>query len=274
MIDAEPIRLELDSIRGPVLATALGRSALPVGASERSDRTESRIGSATVTEVLSSTAIQVKREDGASTAATIAVAGTYAARVGDLVLVAEADGGALYVIGVIRALRAVVDAPTDGLVAVRDRAGRLLFEHDHESGKSVVHAPAGDLELRADHGSVSVVARDAVAVRGDRSIDLATPALTATAARAEGFFGDVRLVARSLRSAVEVVRHTAGVLEVEAQRIVERAKSTYRDVEDLAQTRAGRMRSVVATSFHVLSKKTIIKADEDLKLKGNKIHLA
>ena len=61
---------------------------------------------------------------------------------------------------------------------------------------------------------------------------------------------------------------------MQARRIVERAKATYRDAEDLAQTRAGRVRTVVETTFHVLAGTAIVKAEEDVKLKGKKIHLA
>ena len=47
----------------------------------------------------------------------------------------------------------------------------------------------------------------------------------------------------------------------------------YRDATELSQTRAGRMRMVAETTFHILGKRTLIKAEEDVKLKGEKIHL-
>ena len=66
----------------------------------------------------------------------------------------------------------------------------------------------------------------------------------------------------------------ADACKAEAQRIVERSKDVYRDVEGLAQTRAGRMRHVIESTFHLLSARAVVKAEEDLKLKGSKIHIA
>lgn len=160
------------------------------------------------------------------------------------------------------------------VIAVRDRRGQLVFEHDAETGRSVIYAPSGDLELRADHGSVSFVARDAVRLRGEREVEIATRNLTTTAARAEVTLDEGRLIARALRTVVEDGLHTAVRWTLEAQRIVERSKDVYREAEGLSQTRAGRMRHVVASTFHLLAARAVMKAEEDLKLKADKIHLA
>src|SRR5687767_13196688 len=82
---------------------------------------------------------------GASTA-RLATFGPYRPRVGDVVLVAEADG-AHYVIGVVRALREIERTITaddgtsaaieeDGAIRLRDAEGALLFEH--QPGKSIL----------------------------------------------------------------------------------------------------------------------------------------
>lgn len=42
----------------------------------------------------------------------------------------------------------------------------------------------------------------------------------------------------------DLLKQSVGVLETQAQRIVETAKNVYRDAEELAQTRAGRLRLV------------------------------
>jgi hypothetical protein len=176
------------------------------------------------------------------------------------------------------ALRAVRDATsrehlvlTDGttvrldessgaeVLSIHDAGGRLIIEHRPAEGRTIVGAPAGNLELRADHGSITLAARDAVRVE---------------ARRADVTLDEANLVARSVTTVTQRARHVAEVLEVQAGRILEKAKSVYRDVEDLAQTRAGRMRLVADATFHLLGKRTLFKAEEDMKLKGKKIHLA
>lgn len=142
---------------------------------------------------------------------------------------------------------------------VLDAAGNLLFEHRPAEGVTVISVPQGDLELRAPAGSVRVVAGKRVEVR---------------AAEAELKAAEVRLTARQLVATVDRVREVVGVLELRAERVVERAKNVYRDVEELAQTRAGRLKLIAERTVHVLGQRALVRAREDVKIKGEKVHLA
>jgi hypothetical protein len=44
-------------------------------------------------------------------------------------------------------------------------------------------------------------------------------------------------------------------------------------VKDLAQQRAGRVRTLVDGSYHVKSRTTLLSAEEDVKVQGERIHL-
>jgi hypothetical protein len=48
----------------------------------------------------------------------------------------------------------------------------------------------------------------------------------------------------------------------------------YRDVEGLSQTRAGRLRLVAEEALHLMGRRALVKAREDVKVKGEKIYLA
>lgn len=197
----------------------------------------------------------------------------------------------------------VAQGPEGEVLSVRDSAGRLVFEHHTAAHRSVVHAQ-GNLELRADEGGILLSARDAVRVHSEREVRLESnhsvklgttpvgerPASTlsmdargtrldtshlethASTARAE--VDEASLSARALSTTCHTVRHAVDVLEVKAGRILESAENVYREVKDLAQTRAGRMRLVAEASFHLFGRRTLFKAKEDLKLKADKIHLA
>lgn len=165
---------------------------------------------------------------------------------------------------------------------VADAKGRVLFEHRAGEGRTIVYAPAGDLELRADHGRIDLVAAEGIRLHserkleleGERSVTVTTPALSARTGVATLMASEASVVAKTLTTAAETARHVAGVLEVEAGRIVERAKNAYREIEELSQTRAGRMRLVAKATFHLLGERALLKAEKEMKLDGEKIYLA
>lgn len=145
------------------------------------------------------------------------------------------------------------------VLRVVDADGRLLFEHHTGTRVTVIVAPEGDLELRAPHGKVKIVAAGGVEVD--------TPSLSARV-------GEARVEGRTLSTTFDRVRSVVGVLETRAGRVLERAKSVYREVEGLSQTRAGRLRLVAETTASLLGQRTVVKAKEDVKVKGDKVYLA
>ncbi len=197
----------------------------------------------------------------------------------------------------------VSEGPEGEVLTVKDSTGRLVFEHHAAAHRSVVHA-TGNLELRADEGGILLSARDTVRVHSEREVRLesnqavklgttptgdrpastltmdargtrlATSRLETRAETARLEVDEASLTARALSTTVKTARHAVDVLEVEAGRILERAENVYRDVKDLAQTRAGRVRLFAESTFHLFGRRTLFKAKEDLKLKADKIHLA
>jgi hypothetical protein len=188
--------------------------------------------------------------------ARVAIAAGYSPAVGDTVLLASDAGGARYVIGVLAALRpvpsveasdgtraAVERSPAGEVLRVTDARGRLLFEHHPALGRSVVHAPEGDLDfeaagrLRLRGASVAIEAADALAF---------------TARHATQAFA---------------------TLETSVGRLIERAAEAYRACEGLAETRAGRLRLVAEKTLHALAERALVKGREEVKLKAEKIYL-
>ncbi len=163
----------------------------------------------------------------------------------------------------------------EGRLTVRDGDGALLFEYDPEGKRAVVHVPTGDLAIAADRGKVELRGAEGVVLRSDvGAVDVEAPVLRAGVGLVDVDVDDeATFTARALRTTVDRLRQRVELVEVTAGRIVERARESYRDVQDLAQTRAGRIRFVADKTFHVLGTRTLLKARKDLKLKGDKIHL-
>ncbi|TAK33400.1 MAG: DUF3540 domain-containing protein [Myxococcaceae bacterium] len=169
----------------------------------------------------------------------------------------ESTGTLTTVTGISASItRSALDAE---ILRVVDADGRLLFEHNTSTRVTVIVAPEGDLELRAPRGKVKIVAAE--------GFELDTPTLHAK-------IGEARVEGRSLSATFERVKSAVGVIETRAERIIERAKNTYREVEELSQTRAGRLRLVAEKTVSLLGQRAVVKAKEDVKIKGDKVYLA
>lgn len=248
--------------------------------------------------------------DGKRVAARLAIAER--PRAGDEVLVADGGEGARYVIGILRRLREVgpLLAETGDGTKVRLREeegvetltveapdGTVLFEH--ANGHSRIVAPKGTLELRAEAGDLSLGAAKRVRIEGDegvevrskrgvrldvgeathvsltrRGMQLVVEELRAKLASASTeVSGDAKLKADTVEIAAEAVRTVARRVNVDADQLVEKLRESYRDVAELAQTRAGRVRMVAEETFRILGERTLFKAKKDMKLKGETIYL-
>jgi len=72
--------------------------------------------------------------------------------------------------------------------------------------------------------------------------------------------------------ASEVVCET-GRYELRAERIFERARDVYREVEGLVQTRAGRVRILARDVYHLFAKRMHLLAEDDAAVDGKRVLL-
>ncbi|MCC7536848.1 MAG: DUF3540 domain-containing protein [Deltaproteobacteria bacterium] len=208
-----------------------------------------------VIEATAHTAI-VASPDGARIEARLAVPG-YRPRAGDRVVVGAGSGGA-WVVGVSHALRAVED------IEVRDDRGELLFRRTAD-GTTVVSVGTGDLELRAPHGVVRISGR-AIELEAQRSVKIEGESAVAR-------FEHTELVSGAIDVVAKVARQRYERMETRAKKIVERAVETYREVDDLAHTKAGRVRQLVDDAYVLVSRYASLRAKEDVTIDGDQIRL-
>jgi hypothetical protein len=165
-------------------------------------------------------------------------------------------------------------APGSERLAIRSASGTMLFEY-HADGTSrcVVHAPEGDLALRADRGAITLEAAQGVAIRTPGPVALGCGRFVGEVGQAQLEAQDLTLRATTIRSFAQRVQSTFGVGEIRVGRWIERFGAVYREVEKLSQTRAGRIRTIARETLQVLGRRAVFKAEADLKLKGESIHL-
>lgn len=65
----------------------------------------------------------------------------------------------------------------------------------------------------------------------------------------------------------------AGKIELRAERLIERVRDVYLEVEGLAHTRAERVRTIARDVFQVFSKRAAVVAEEDASIDGKRVLL-
>ncbi len=148
-------------------------------------------------------------------------------------------------------------------IEVRDASSRLVFELDTVTGKATVLAPRGNLSFAALDGDIEFVAKGTVRVRGERVEISGGKELPASIVLGE------KLATLSAHGIVLVAER----LESAATRIFERARNVYRQVEELHQLRATRVRTVVTEGHHLRAGHIAIEADEEVRIDGTRINL-
>jgi hypothetical protein len=224
--------------------------------------------------------------DGAKAIARIACPGPMPAAGGE-VLVAGESHEDLFVIGVL------TDCAPDG---------SLLFEYDAERKATRVHMPEGDLDLVAPQGGIRIQARDgmlldasAVEIRGRRAVVLTVGGmlekvrsrfaltrrgaairaerLNMNADRAELNFERTQIRGERARAEIKNVHVEGERLERTFDTVITNAKNAYESVEELSQQLVGRLRTIVSDAWHVRSKRTLLRSDENTQIDGKKIDL-
>lgn len=210
--------------------------------------------------------------------ARIAIATEVHVGIGDEVLVLGESPSDLYVIGILRASplpdRITVDGGAYAAVAASPQAdtlqvfsGRneLLFEYDEKHHRARIHVDSGDLEFITKDGNIVLSSARDVVIHGN-------------SVQVSGERGDIQLSQTNLsgtrlqahyKQAKVVVDCFEGVF----QTLTERAKNAFRSVEQLAQTKAGRIRTLVESTYFFKAKRAFVKADEDYKIRAEKVHL-
>jgi hypothetical protein len=186
-------------------------------------------------------------------------------------------------------------------LSIEDEQGHLLFEYDATEKKSKLYAAQGDLSLTALEGNIELVSgknihckslggltlesATAAQIRvasennqtaltlSDRAMLLASQKLTVSAKSGDFRILDTLYQGDSFKGVLERSKLLVGKLETVAIRIMERAKNVYRQVEELQQTRANRVRTLVEGSYQLNSETTTIKSTQNVNIDGERIHL-
>jgi len=193
--------------------------------------------------------------------------------------------------------------PDEEKLQIISQQGALIFEYDSSTGKSRVDIPSGDLEITTKNGNIDFTSAHGIrfssvnpielqssekvqfavtdssgststAVSLDsQTINMKSPELVINAQKGKLAIEDTHYSGKRITTVFVNVKCVMDRFESATVTVIEKLKNVYRSVEGLTQLRTGRMRTVVDTTYQFKSRKAFLKAEEEFKIKGDKIYL-
>jgi hypothetical protein len=213
---------------------------------------------------------------------------------GDRVLAMGEDTDELYVIGILDTAkkevekekslnlsggtRAQISGPQDEqTIQIFSNKRELLFEYNEKEGKARINLESGDIEFISQKGNINFYAAQDILLHGK------TVGITGRSGIVLGILntlnkGNIKIektnvTGEQFAGKFNFVTLTMDRFETFAQTVIQKARNVYHTVSELSQFQTGRMRTLVKSTFHLKSKKVFLKAEEDVKVRGEKIHL-
>ena len=106
-----------------------------------------------------------------------------------------------------------------------------------------------------------------------KNIELNSPQFSLETGKAELNIADANYQGVRLGASIAQTKLFLGKLNTTVGRLIEKAKNVYRQVDNLNQLKAGRMRTLIKGSYHLKSESINQKADKDVRIDGDKINL-
>lgn len=187
-------------------------------------------------------------------------------------------------------------------LTLRAGNGEVILEYDDTTGTTRLNTRAGRLDVLAEGGDIGLRAAgelrlegETVSLHGRRQfqagiadsqgrmcsgmqvtperLGLTTTLLSVCAARGEIALNRVRYVGDNVLGKVGELRLYARSLTTVAESLVERTGTAYRCTRDLLETRAGRLRTVVAGGYNLMVRRASLKATRAFRIDGERIDL-
>jgi len=178
----------------------------------------------------------------------------------------------------------------------------LVFEYDAKQNKARLNVESGNLEFVVPNGGIAFKSSQKICFQGhsiemqssshvrlkiintlgkilsslmvqSRQMKLQTPELHVTSQYGAFQIKQTEYSGQTLQGQISNIKLIARKVETLAQTVVTKSKNIYKTVEELTQLYTGRLRTLVRSTYHMKSKNTYMNAEEDFKIKADKIHL-
>lgn len=141
------------------------------------------------------------------------------------------------------------------------------------TGPDAVVSFPGDVVLETAKGRVTLAGAEGIDMTTGSSVNMLASEVNIAAESSKLTIAQVQALSSSFTGNVGKVRLFSDAIDVVAKRATQRLKTCFRWVEQMEHVTAGQMINSVRNLFSVRARQSSIKAKDDVKIDGKRVHL-
>jgi len=178
--------------------------------------------------------------------------------------------------GVVTAKRAfsclVEPLPGDRVLVSRASSGcYILAILERQGDQHACLAFEGDADLRLKQGRLRVAAQEGIDLVTAKDTALVSPELSINSVQAEVSIQHLSFFGTFLEGQIERIKLIGQACDSIFERVSQRAKRCYRWVDEIDQLKAGQLNYLVKKLMSLRGKYSVLTAEEDVRIDGDKI---
>ncbi len=130
-----------------------------------------------------------------------------------------------------------------------------------------------NVETRISMPGRVIIEGDEISLRGNKTASIEAPEVKLSGIHGEVSFAGFSFIASWCETRVKKAAVFAHKLDTVIDTLAESIRNSFRNIECMEQTKAGRIRTVVKERFFLKSKNASVLAEEDVSVDGKQIHI-
>jgi hypothetical protein len=169
----------------------------------------------------------------------------------------------------------VEPVPGDRVLAatLEDGAAFVLSVLERDAKAPTVLSAPGDLCLHSAAGKVEVIARDGVGIVSPADVTVVSAGLSVEAAEGTLAIGTLALIGQRLVTEVPAIKVIAETVDTVIERLSQKLKRSYRQVDELERMKAGQVRYQVEKTMFLSAEDALLTATDVVKVDGEHVHI-
>jgi hypothetical protein len=163
--------------------------------------------------------------------------------------------------------------PGDTVMVSRSDSERCyilsILERDDTACASLIFD--GDVAIKAKKGRFSIAAQEGIDLVSAKDTSLVSPALSVNSVQADISMQNVSFFGTLFQGQIEKIKLVGQSCDSIFDRVSQSVKRSYRWVTELDQLRAGQLNYLVKKLMSLRGKYSVITAEEDVRIDGDKI---